>query len=136
MDNLDVGSGSRAVAARMEHVHLSARDIDKTVDFYRRAFGFEVRHDGTGPYGRTVHVGTDQFYIALSEGGDPDRGTGNFSHVGFVTPDLEAFRSRMEREGIPIAESAARKEGDSLYVIDPDGVEIEVIAYRMDYRYR
>jgi lactoylglutathione lyase len=136
MDNLVVGAGSRAVAERMEHVHLCARDIDKTVDFYRRAFGFEVRHDGTGPYGRTVHVGTDRFYIALSEGGDPGRGTGNFSHVGFVTPDLEAFRTRMEREGIPIAESAARKEGDSLYVIDPDGVEIEVIAYKTEYRYR
>ena len=129
MDNL-------SVVDRMEHVHVSARDVDKTVAFYRRAFGFEVRHDGTGPYGRTVHVGTDRFYLAISEGGDPDRGTGNFSHVGFVTPDLAAFRARMEREGIPIAETASRKEGDAVYVIDPDGIEIEVVGYRPEYRYR
>ena len=54
-----------------------------------------------------------------------------------IDPALkEGLDQIKEREGIPIAESAARKEGDSLYVIDPDGVEIEVIAYRTDYRYR
>ena len=136
MENLNLGVESRAVVDRMEHLHLSARDVDKTVDFYRRAFGFEVRHDGTGPYGRTVHVGTDRFYLALSEGGDPEAGTGNFSHVGFVTSDLVAFRARMEREGIPVVETASRKEGDAVYVIDPDGIEIEVVGYRSDYRYR
>jgi catechol 2,3-dioxygenase-like lactoylglutathione lyase family enzyme len=136
VENLEVGSSSRVVVDRMEHLHVSARDVDRTVAFYKAAFGFEVRHDGTGPYGRTVHVGTDRFYIAISEGGDPDRGTGNVSHVGFVTPDLEAFRKRIEREGIPIAESASRKEGDALYVIDPDGIEIEVVGYRSDYKYR
>ena len=93
MDNLDIGVDSRSVVDRMEHVHVSARDVDKTAAFYKAAFGFEVRHDGTGPYGRTVHVGTDRFYIAISEGGDPERGSGNFSHVGFVTPDLGAFRA-------------------------------------------
>ena len=124
------------IVDRMEHVHLSVRDVDRSIAFYQRAFGFEVRHDGTGPYGRTVHVGTDRFYLALTEGGDPDAGTGNFSHVGFVTPDLAAFRLRLEREGIPISESAARKEGDAVYILDPDGVEIEVVGYRPEYRYR
>ena len=136
MDNLGLDETSRAVVDRMEHAHVCARDIDRTVAFYRRAFGFEVRHDGTGMYGRNVHVGTDRFYIAVSEGGDPDRGTGNLAHLGFVTPDLEAFRRRLEREGIPIAETASRAEGDAVYVLDPDGVEIEVVGYRPDYRYR
>ena len=136
MDNLEVGAGSRAVVERMEHLHVSARDVDRTVAFYKAAFGFEVRHDGTGPYGRTVHVGTDRFYIAISEGGNPDLGTGNVSHLGFVTPDLGAFKARLEREGIPISESATRKEGDAVYVIDPDGIEIEVVGYRSDYKYR
>lgn len=136
MENLNLGAETRAAVDRMEHAHLSAADVDRTVAFYRRAFGFEVRHDGTGPYGRTVHVGTDRFYLALTEGGDPAAGTGNFSHLGFVTPDLAAFNARLEREGIPISESASRKEGDAVYVIDPDGVEIEIVGYRPDYRYR
>jgi catechol-2,3-dioxygenase len=136
MDHPGVGSESGAVVDRMEHAHVCARDVDRTVAFYRRAFGFEVRHDGTGASGRTVHVGTDRFYIALSEGGDPERGTGNFAHLGFVTPDLGAFRARLEREGIPVAETASRPEGDAVYIFDPDGVEIEVVGYRPDYRYR
>jgi catechol 2,3-dioxygenase-like lactoylglutathione lyase family enzyme len=136
MDNLGLGAGSRAVVDRMEHAHVCARDIDRTTAFYRRAFGFEVRHDGTGMYGRNVHVGTDRFYIAISEGGDPERGTGNLAHLGFVTPDLDAFRKRLEREGIPIVETASRPEGDAVYIEDPDGVEIEVVGYRPDYRYR
>jgi len=136
MENLSIGVESRAVVDRMEHAHLSVSDVDRSVAFYRRAFDFEVRHDGTGPYGRTVHVGTDRFYVALSEGGDPGAGTGIFSHIGFVTPDLAAFRARLEREGIPVAESASRKEGDAVYVIDPDGLEIEIVGYRPEYRYR
>jgi catechol 2,3-dioxygenase-like lactoylglutathione lyase family enzyme len=136
MDSLDVGPKSRTVVDRMEHLHVSARDVDRTIAFYKAAFGFEVRHDAAGPYGRTAHVGTDRFYIAISEGGDPDLGTGNVSHLGFVTPDLAAFKARLEREGIPIAETASRKEGDALYVIDPDGIEIEVVGYRSDYKYR
>lgn len=136
MDNVKVGSESRVIVDRLEHAHLSVRDVDKAIAFYKRAFGFGVRYDGTGPYGRTVHVGSDRFYLALTEGGDPEAGTGNFSHLGFVTPDLAAFRARLEREGIPIAETAARKEGDAVYIFDPDGVEIEVVGYRSDYRYR
>jgi len=136
MDNLGLGPATRAAVDRMEHAHVGAADVDRTVAFYRRAFGWEVRHDGTGPYGRTVHVGSDRFYIAVSEGGEPGAGTGNFSHLGFTTPDLGAFKARLAREGIPISESASREEGDAVYVIDPDGLEIEIVGYRPDYRYR
>jgi catechol-2,3-dioxygenase len=129
-------ANASAVVDRMEHVHLSVRDVDRSIVFYKRVFDFDLRYDGTGPYGRTVHVGSDRFYLALTEGGDPEAGTGNFSHVGFVTPDLGAFRARLEREGIPIAETASRKEGDAVYIFDPDGVEIEVVGYRPEYRYR
>ena len=124
------------VVERMEHLHVCAKNVDRTAEFYLRAFGFVVRHDAVGPYGRTVHVGTDRFYIAISEGGNPEAGTGNVSHIGFVTADLDAFRKRMGREGIPIAETASRKEGDAVYILDPDGVEIEIVGYRPDYRYR
>ncbi|MBI4565448.1 MAG: VOC family protein [Planctomycetes bacterium] len=135
MENLALGPDSRAVAERMEHIHLSVADVDRSADFYRRAFGFAVRYDGVGPYGRTVHIGTDRFYVALTEGGTGGS-TGFFAHVGFVTTDLATFRERLKREGIEIAESASRKEGDAVYVMDPDGLEIEVVSYRPEYAYR
>ena len=139
MDNLKLGDKTRAVADRMEHLHLGVADANRSIDFYRRAFGFEVRHDGVGLYGRCAHVGTDRFYLALSEnpgllrGGRSD--AASFYHMGFTTPDLAGFRARLAEERIEVIEEAERAEGDAVYLNDPDGHQIEVVAYKPDYVY-
>ncbi|MBI5365437.1 MAG: VOC family protein [Planctomycetes bacterium] len=137
--NGNLGPASRAVTERLEHVNLGVADVDRSVDFYRRALGFEVRHAGGGAHGRFAHVGTDRFYVALTEqpGIAPARRGDHAAvfHFGFTTPDLEAFRARLAREGIAPAEEAHRAEGNAIYLEDPDGHEIEVVGYAHSYVY-
>ena len=133
--NLDLDKGTRAICDRIEHVHIASTDVDRSIDFYRRVFGWEVRHDGTGMFGRCAHVGTDRFYIALSEVRSVSDG-GGFMHIGLTTPDLQAFRHRLAEEGVEITEEADRPEGAAVYFNDPDGYEYEVVEYRSDYVYR
>lgn len=135
MENLALTPATRAVATRMEHVHVGVASIDASADWYRRAFGFEVRYDDAGPRGRCAHVGTDSFYVAMSEIGRKPR-RGDIYHFGFTVDDLDAFKARLRREGISVGEEAGRKEGDAVYLYDPDGHEIEVVAYRPEYVYR
>ncbi len=132
-----ITASSRHVATRLEHIHLTVRDADRSIDFYRRVFGFEVRYDGIGPYGRSVHVGTDQFYLALTEVERPVGGPrSRFLHLGLTTDDLEALRDRLDREDVEVTEEANRPEGRAVYFEDPDGFEIEVVEYVSGYAYR
>lgn len=133
MNDAVIGSETRALVRRMEHAHFAVTDLERSIDFYRRAFGFAVRWKGRGLSGPCAHVGTDRFYLALSEAGSA--GTGSFYHLGFLTDDLAAFEARMNREGIAITERADRPEGRALYIEDPDGVEFEIVQYRPGYEY-
>lgn len=140
MENLALGPETRSVATRMEHVHLGVANLDRSVDWYRRAFDFRIRYDETGPYGHTVHAGTDSFYIAMTEhtGLQPSAPspTAQIYHFGFTIEDMPSFVRRLEQAAIPILERADRKEGPAVYLRDPDGHEIEVVAYRKGYAYK
>jgi catechol-2,3-dioxygenase len=135
--NLTLDRTSRSVVNRMEHVHLAVADLDRSMDWYERAFGFTVRWtDGT-----TAHVGTDRFYVAMTAHRDlpPSRGdatgTARIAHFAFTTPDLDAFAERLAEAEISTWGEASRAEGDAIYLHDPDGNAIEVVGYRDDYVY-
>lgn len=127
---------SRSVVSRMEHVHLTVADLDRSIDWYGRVFGFSVRWtDGT-----TAHIGTDRFYVAVTEhdGIAPaaaDGGKARIAHFAFITADLVAFAQRLDEVGVETMENARRREGDSIYLRDPDGNAIEVVGYREGYVY-
>jgi catechol 2,3-dioxygenase len=127
---------SRSVVSRMEHVHLTVADLERSVDWYCRVFDFSVRWtDGT-----TAHVGTDRFYVAVTEqdGIGPAAGTdtrARIAHFAFTTADLGAFSERLDAAGVEPVGGARRWEGNSLYLRDPDGNAIEVVGYRDDFVY-
>jgi glyoxylase I family protein len=136
-ENLTLDRSSRTVVSRMEHVHLTVADLDRSIDWYERAFGFTVRWTD----GSTAHVGTDRFYVAMTahEGLPPSlgnaTGTARIAHFAFTTPDLDAFIDRLSGAGIALWADASRIEGDAVYLNDPDGNNIEVLAYRDGYVY-
>ena len=135
--NLTLDQSSRTIVSRMEHVHLAVADLARSIEWYEEVFGFEVRWTD----GRTAHIGTDRFYVAVtahrglppSEG---DRtGTARIAHFAFTTPNLEAFGERLEAAGIEPSDDASRNEGDAIYLHDPDGNYIEVVGYVDGYVY-
>ena len=134
---LTLDRSSRTLVSRMEHVHLAVADLDRSVDWYERAFGFSVRWTD----GRTAHVGTDRFYVALTghRGLPPSQGdqtgTARIAHFAFTTPDLGAFAERLNTERIAPWGDASRMEGDAIYLHDPDGNAIEIVGYSDGYVY-
>jgi catechol 2,3-dioxygenase-like lactoylglutathione lyase family enzyme len=140
IEDLTLGAETRAVVDRVEHVHLGTADLERSKAFYRSVFGFALRFEEDGPYGRCAHVGTDRFYIALTEtpgvgAAVTAPGHAAFYHLGFTTADLAAFRARLDRLGVAIDDEAARREGNAVYLSDPDGHEIEVVEYARGYAY-
>ncbi|MHC4829663.1 MAG: VOC family protein [Planctomycetota bacterium] len=141
MENLTLGAETRTIVERLEHAHLSTANLERALDFYRRAFGLKVRFREVGPHGPCAHVGTDRFYLALTEkpGLKPAaacEGHATIYHLGLVTSDAAALKDRLDREGFDVTWDVSRPEGRALYVNDPDGHEIEVVEYVAGYAYR
>lgn len=122
----------------LEHVNLTVRDLERSVAWYRELLGWDVRWEGkaTGEEGlvRAAHVGDARCYLALFEAEQPgavgaDYGHAGFNHFGLVVDDLAATRARAVALGVTPHVEYEYEPGRRFYVHDPDGIEIELVAY-------
>ena len=125
---------------RLEHANLTVTDLERSIDFYRRALGFEVRWRGeiyntsrTAPAAHVGPAGAD-FYFSLFEGEEGGRAPFSYAppginHFGIVVDDLDETRKQIEAAGAKIHTAYDYDPGRRIYFFDPDGIEIEVVQY-------
>ena len=121
----------------LEHINMTVRDLDASIDFYCRLLGLDVRwRRPEGEPSPAAHVGNDAFYIALFQADDPeepaaprDYGKLGMNHAGFVVEDLDAAKSRLLDLGATPHQEADYEPGRRLYFLDPSGIEIELVEY-------
>ena len=123
--------------ARLEHVNITVADPDATAALLCRLFDWQVRWAGKGMQtGRTVHVGTDDSYVALFSFGDAVPGSevsyrtrGGLNHIAVVVDDLDLTEARIKTAGYAPESHADYEPGRRFYFTEENGVEIEVVAY-------
>jgi catechol-2,3-dioxygenase len=120
--------------SRLNHAVLYVRDLDRSVAFYKEAFGFEeiAREGGMMAFMRAA--GSDNHHdlglMAVgAEAPSPRRGSTGLYHLAWQVPrieDLAAARTVLAQLGALTGQSdhGATK---SLYGQDPDGNEFEVM---------
>jgi len=125
--------------ARLEHVNVTVADPDRTAALLERLFGWRVRWAGpAGSGGRTVHVGTEDQYLAVYAGAGSDgtpRGWAKglpLNHVAVVVDDLAAVEARVAEAGLAPFGHGDYAPGRRFYFFDPDGIEFEVVSYAAD----
>jgi catechol-2,3-dioxygenase len=118
---------------RLNHAVLFVRDLDRAVDFYRRAFGFEVISEMTGKAAFLRAQGSanhhDLGLFASPSQTRPPLGAPGLYHLAWEVPtieDLAEARATLAEFSALIGESdhGATK---SLYGKDPDGNEFEIM---------
>lgn len=125
--------------AQLEHVNVTVSDPDATAAMLCDLFGWHVRWRGEAIHGGlTVHVGTDDTYLAVYTG--PGRQAqseadtsylqrGGLNHIGVVVDDLDAVETKVKGLGHQTYSHADYEPGRRFYFRDGDGVEIEVVSY-------
>jgi catechol 2,3-dioxygenase len=119
------------------HVHLKVSDLERAVQFYRDALGFELM-DRFGDQAAFLSAGGYHHHIGLntwhSKGAEPApvRSAGLY-HFAILYPDRKALANALKRlveHGIAIDGVADHGVSEAIYLHDPDGNGIEIYRDR------
>ncbi|MDH3230738.1 MAG: VOC family protein [Alphaproteobacteria bacterium] len=130
--------------AKAIHTMIRVQDLDRSIDFYDRAFGLKIadRFDFDGF--TLVYLRNDEndFEIELTwnEGQEEpySHGTG-YGHIAVCVDDAGAEHARFEAAGLaPNDVKEFNRDGSLMarffFVQDPDGYKIEVLERHGRYR--
>lgn len=107
----------------LNHVTLAVTDVDRSVRFYRDRLGFRLRALWT----EGAYLEAGSLWLCLSQDDQAAaRPHPDYSHLA-LDVDAQAFARLGERlAGCADIWRDNRSEGDSLYVLDPDGHRLEL----------
>jgi catechol-2,3-dioxygenase len=120
--------------ARLNHAVLYVRDLDRSVDFYSRAFGFEeiAREGGVMAFlraaGSSNHHDLGLFQVGPIAEQPPARTVGLY-HLAWEVPAIEdlARAASVLTEFDALTGMSDHGATKSLYGADPDGIEFEIM---------
>lgn len=120
--------------ARLNHAVLYVRDLDRSVDFYSRAFGFQevAREGGMMAFLRAAGTTNHHDLGLLAVGPDaetPSRRSVGLYHLAWEVPAIEDLAAAAAKLAEMDALTGMSDHGatKSLYGRDPDGIEFEVM---------
>jgi len=119
------------------HVHLKVSDLDRSVEFYTRVLGFEVkqRWQASAAFlsfgGYHHHLGLNTWE---SRGGPPSpRGSAGLFHFAILYPERAALARALKRvleAGVQVDGAADHGVSEAIYLHDPDHNGIELYRDR------
>jgi catechol 2,3-dioxygenase-like lactoylglutathione lyase family enzyme len=122
--------------SRIEHVNITVADPERTSALMETLFDWHVRWRGPAQNGGyTIHVGTNDHYVALHGKGNPTQTAEVFpkgrplNHIGVEVDDLDATEARVIAAGLKPFSHADYEPGRRFYFLDLDGIEYEVLSY-------
>ncbi|MFD3733388.1 VOC family protein [Streptomyces sp. NPDC058632] len=130
-----------AVPAALQtgHIGLNVTDLDRSLDFYRKVFGFEIQAEGGDLDRAFAFLGREgRLMVTLWQQGESGYapGSAGLHHLSFQVETIEEVRAAEEvlrdmaaefkYDGVvPHGEGAA---SGGIFFTDPDGIRLEIYA--------
>jgi len=123
--------------AILEHANFTVSDPRATAAWMEKLFGWHIRWQGDAiAGGHTIHVGSDDHYLALytpgksmaAEGSNYTT-VGGLNHIAVTVDDLDATEKAIKDHGFVTGNHADYEPGRRFYFHDTDGIEYEVVQY-------
>src|SRR5688572_9793704 len=118
------------------HVVINVRSVDASRSFYCNTLGLRLRRRSkvNGVSMAFLTFGDQDHDLALRERGPDapgyDRGALGLAHIAFRIGDrleqLRAFKRELDARNAEIHRMTAHQNTNSIYLRDPDGIEIEI----------
>ncbi len=121
------------------HVGLNVTDLERSVDFYRQALGFEplgISADGERRYAFLGSEGVLRLTLWQQSEGAFSANTPGLHHLSFEVESVDAVRaveSVLKEHGVRFAHDGVVAHGEGtasggIFFTDPDGIRLEVYA--------
>ena len=116
----------------LNHITLSVSDLSRSVDYYTKLLGFSLR----ARWNKGAYLNLGELWLCLSQ--DTRVRTGplaEYTHIAFTVhpQDLDTFSRKVGDDAHPKWKENT-SEGESIYLLDPDGHKLEVHAGSLESR--
>ncbi|WIY26266.1 VOC family protein [Parasedimentitalea psychrophila] len=123
--------------AILEHSNFTVSDPDATAAWMCEIFGWHIRWSGASKdNGYTVHVGSDDSYLALyrpdvtaTAKGSSYTTIGGLNHIALIVEDLDASEQAVKKAGFTPGNHGDYEPGRRFYFHDADRIEYELVQY-------
>ncbi|EGG42568.1 glyoxalase/bleomycin resistance protein/dioxygenase [Candidatus Nitrosarchaeum limnium SFB1] len=109
----------------MDHVNMTVKNLDESVEFYKNLFGFEVKKEQ--PEDKSKIIGNNHIKLCLYE--DPlMKPRGGIAHFGFHVENFNDILDICKSLGVKIFYDGPVQfeKSRSVYISDPSGYDIEL----------
>lgn len=122
---------------RYVHTCIRVKDLDASIDFYKKALDYEVKETRDYPedeftlvYLELPDSNGEQLELTYNYDHEAyDLGNG-YGHMAYYTDDLEKEHQRMKDDGIEVGDLGGLSGDEKprfFFISDPDGYDIEII---------
>ena len=124
----------------IDHVAISVRDLDRSLEFYTKVIGLKITEREISKPGIEYFLDCGSSLVGLIQGEKDgkkhlleDAGLGG-NHFAFRarTKDFDRIVEEIRERKIPITFSKKREKSWSLYFLDPDGNKLEITAWPLE----
>jgi catechol 2,3-dioxygenase-like lactoylglutathione lyase family enzyme len=114
---------------RLDHVNVLTKNLDKMVEFYTQAMGFETGwRPGFDVGGAWLYQDGKPLIHLVDRSDQDDKGIGRIEHFAFSGADKQTILTTLSNINVPYEIiDIPGSDASSLNVHDPDGNHIEVI---------
>ena len=123
-----------SIVKKFLHTRMRVNDLDKTLEFYQRVFGFKVTKRHESPRGSklaflAVPNSDEEIEITYFPGSGPVKVQEDLMHLAFEVQSMKAFQEHLDQIGVPLSDGPTQSSSGSVFafVDAPEGYEIEVI---------
>ncbi len=112
-------------ATSMDHVNITVKNLDESVEFYKSLFGFEIKKEQ--PEDKSKIIGNNNIKLCLYE--DPEmRPEGAIAHFGFHVENFNEIMQICKSLDVKVYYNGPVQfeKSRSIYISDPSGYDIEL----------
>jgi lactoylglutathione lyase len=122
------------VVSKFLHTRMRVSNLDESVNFYQKVFGFEVSRRHESPRGSklvflSVPNSDEEIELTFFPGSGVVEVQEDLMHLAFEVENMDAFENHIKSVGVSFSDGPTKSSSGSVFafVDAPDGYEIEVI---------
>lgn len=116
----------------LNHITLAVTDLSRSLDFYCDLLGCDKVHE----WERGAYLQAGDLWLCLSVC-DAVESRHDYTHIAFSTTleGYSSFVAQVQKKGVSTWKEN-ESEGESIYILDPDGHQLEIHIGNLESRMR